>query len=86
MNKDSNKSNNNKNKIVLIFEKANDKAPYFVYCYLNDKFENAIQEYRQSSKDNSPVNFYFNGKKIDNYDETIDELKIKDNSYITVKA
>ena len=83
MNNNLNENNNNKKKIILIFEKAS--VPYYSICFLKDKFKVAIQKYRESSKDISARNFYIGARQIANYDATIEELKIKDTSYILVK-
>ena len=84
INNNDSSNNNNQKKIFLLFQKNG--VPYKIFCYPNDKFEVAIKIYRKCSGDNSYNNFFLDKQQIINYKATIDELKLKDNSYITVKA
>ena len=73
--------NNNQKKIIIIFENK-DGIPTVVKCKTNDKFNTVVNQYRSLSKDTSSSTFIYNNKQISNYETIIEQLEIKDNSYI----
>ena len=77
------------NIFTVKFHTSDFKIKTYVYCKKKDKFIEILEQFYEENpkfKYSSKYYYIFDGKKIENLDQTLEELKIGKNSNIQVKA
>ena len=86
LSRNNNNNNNidNQKKMLVIFEKNG--IPWEIHCNPKDKIGLVIDEYKNLSNDKFSLTFKYENKRLENGDLTLEQLQIKNNSYIKVGA